>query len=254
MQTALSSRRLYLLLRMDLRNNRRTLALFSATLAGILLLLSLANRGPFAESDVYRDAFGVTLFVWGIGYATGRAFRNLHDPNRKEAYLLLPASALEKALAGLLWVAAGQVLHLLALFTVLSLAIELSVLAWTGYRHPFFDPTEADVWRTVVAFVVVQSPYVLGAVWFRRLPFLKTTLILVVALLALVLAPVALLHVSFDGFGWHHWELVDAVEMLILDHGTALQVLLFAALALVPPALWTIAWMRLQEAQADDGV
>ncbi len=88
--------RLFGLLRIDLLNRYRAVVTVSAAIAGIMFLTSLLNW--FAVDDptpFYNGLLGVMLFIWGP-IAASRSFLEMHSKTRNEAYLLLPASALEK--------------------------------------------------------------------------------------------------------------------------------------------------------------
>ena len=90
------------------------------------------DPGSIAASSPLRCRLGII--------ASSRAFRPLHDKTRNEAYLLLPASALEKTLARLLAVTAGLVTYLLVFSTVVALVVESLNLLFFGSRNGFFNP------------------------------------------------------------------------------------------------------------------
>ena len=251
MEQQLSPQRLWLLIRNDALSGYRTAALFAGVTAALVFLLSLFEYSdPFPNPSFHSDMYGFVLFIWGIR-ATSRAFRPLHDKSRTEAYLLLPASALEKVLARLLLVTAGLALALLLYSTVLSLVIEGLNLGLFGVRRPIFNPFDAEVWELIAAYIVVQSPYFLGSAWFRRAPFLKTSLALVLLLLAFAVIALVAVRVAFGGWGWDAWFVFDGfVDWHIANAGAFKNVLL----VLIPPVLWCIAWFRLKEAQANDAI
>ena len=254
MQQHLSTRRLWLLIRSDFRASRRSLAMISGIAAGLVLLLSLQEQVyAFENNSFHREMFGYALYIWGI-WSTSRAFRPLHDKTRKEAYLLLPASALEKTLARLLAVTALLVILLLAYYTLLSLAIESLNFAYFGDRRAFFNPFDPVVWELIAGYIVLQAPYFLGAAWFRRAPFITTTLYLVLLLVGIAALAMAVLTIAFDGFGLQIWDVLYAIAGFRFGNREILEPIFAVFLALLPPALWFIAWLRLKEAQADDGI
>ena len=108
MKQTLSARRLWFLVRSDFLSGYRVAALFAGTTAGIVFLISLSEGfGVSQDRWFHREHFGYILFIWGI-WVTSRAFRPLHDRTLREAYLLLPASSLEKLLARLFAVDRGS--------------------------------------------------------------------------------------------------------------------------------------------------
>ena len=251
MEQQLSLHRLWLLIRNDALAGYRTAALFAGVTTALIFLLSLAEfAGSLPNPRFHRDTYGFALFIWGI-WATSRAFRPLHDKSRTEAYLLLPASALEKVLARLLLVTVGLALALLIYSTILSLIIEGLNFVFFGARRPIFNPFDPDIWGVIAAYIVVQSPYFLGSAWFRRAPFLKTSLALILLLLAFAVIALIAVRIALGGNGWEAWDAVDGFVDWHFAHGGTLENIF---LVLLPPVLWCTAWLRLKEAQADDEI
>ncbi len=251
MEQQLSPHRLWLLIRNDVLGGYRTAGLYAGVTAALIFLLSVAEYAGSAPNPLfYRDTYGFALFIWGI-WATSRAFRPLQDRSRTEAYLLLPASALEKMLARLLLVTAGLALALLVCSTILSLVIEGLNLVFFGDRRPIFNPFDAEIWELIAAYIVVQSPYFLGSAWFRRAPFLKTSLAVILLLLAFAVFALFAVRIALGGPGWGAWYVFDGFVDWHFANGGALENVF---LVLMPPVLWCIAWLRLKEAQADDAV
>ena len=251
MKQTLSARRLWFLVRSDFLSGYRVTALFAGTTAGIVFLISLSERPSVSQDPwFHRELFGYILFIWGI-WMTSRAFRPLHDKTLREAYLLLPASSLEKLLARLFVVTAGLLLFLLIFSTILSFAIEFFNFLYFGQRRPFFDVLDPEVWHLIGIYIVVQSPYFLGAVWFRRASFLATSLTLVVLCALLMVIWLVADRIAFGGMDWDVWNMFDALNVWYFANGGVLQTIL---LTLLPMALWCIAWLRLKEAQSDHGI
>ena len=56
-----------------------------------------------------------------------------------------------------------------------------------GVGHGFFDPFTPAVLQALVRYVVLQSFFLLGSIWFRKLAFVKTVLSIVVFGVALAI-------------------------------------------------------------------
>lgn len=264
MNDIFSARRLWHLLRGDFITGYRSLLMISGALAGIILLAAMIAPADHAFGADFHDGpsfhralFTAALFVWGI-VASSRAFRPLHDKTRNEAWLLLPATALEKMLARLLAVTVGLVAWLLVFNTVVSVIVESLNLIVAGKRHAFFDPFDPVVWERVSLYVVLQSLYFLGGTWFRRAHFIKTTLSITLATIGLAALAVFTFRFTFGDIGMdvhlhtHNLSYVLEAEPWLYS-GTADAVLL-AFKVLLPVACWCIAWMRIAETQVSDGV
>ena len=261
MNETLSLPRLWFLLRADFITGFRSLLLVSAVLALIILVVAmLVPIRPVANSGShgpYFTVFNLALFAWGI-VATSRAFRALHDKNTNEAWLLLPASSLEKTLARLLALTLGIVAYLAVFTTAVSIIVESLNLLFYGHRNAFFDPLDPAVRDRIPLYILLQSIYFLGAAWFRRGHFIKTTLAITLCVAGLAVLAMVTARIAFADFPLelspHLWNprLVLSTELESL-HGMARTALL-ALMVLLPVACWSIAWLRVSEAQTSDGI
>ena len=255
MNEIFSPRRLELLIRNDAIAGYRSLLTTSATLAGIILIIAMFSRGSASGNEnFYLVCFIGMLLTWGP-IASSRSFNELHDKTENESYLLLPASALEKTVARLLSVTVIFVGYLLVFTSLTSVVVESVNSLLFGQRNQWFDPFDSLGWSLFGHFVVVQSLYFLGAAWFRKNHFIKTTLAITIACIGLtVLALVILrfvlvqsfddLELSIDNLYSLYYGVIDAVEIGV----TALY---FVGL---PVICWFVAWLRVRETQVSDGV
>jgi ABC-type antimicrobial peptide transport system permease subunit len=242
-------RRVALLLRVDALLHARLLLVQSAAVAAVLLLLSLVLRG-LAEDAMsnYRGAWLVLLFAWGPIVASF-AFRELHDKTRNANWLLVPASALEKIVARGIWVTFGAFVFLLLYMTLVSALIEaLHALAF-GSARPLFHPLQGSVWTPFGHFLVVVSLYFAGAAWFRRAQFFKTTLVL--AVIPIVLIVLLREDLTATAMAWFlelgAWGDPGVRRFTLV----ALQLLYFVAL---PAFCWFLVWLRIRESQVSHGI
>lgn len=255
MSGQLSPRRLALLLRNDAVGSYRSLLVVSTTLAALIVLNAAIMAYAGGNAFVYRTWFIGTLFVWGT-IASSLSFRELHDKTRNTAYLLLPASALEKTIARLLATTIGLPVHLLLLTSVLSIVIEpVNSLAF-GVRNEIFQPFDRVAWQVIPHYLVVHSLFFLGAAWFRKTHYVKTLLAIVAGALAFI-AVCLWIAWLFGAAGWSgsgllvQGDFYDAVYLPlegVFDTGYLLY--LFA----LPPLCWFVAWLRLTETQVSHGV
>lgn len=264
MNETLSLPRLWYLLRADFITGHRSVINVSATLAGITLLTAMiVPSGLVFDNVFHRDpgfhftVFSIALFAWGI-IATSRAFRPLHDKTRNEAWLLLPASALEKTLARLAAVCVGIVAYLLIFITLVSLVVESLNLLLFGNRNEFFNPLDPAVWDRISLYIFLHSLYFLGAAWFRRAQFVKTTLAIALIIAGLVAIGVFTARIVFADFPLDVSLHVRNLSFVLETEPESLYAMantaLLALMVLLPIACWGIAWLRVAEAQVSDGV
>ena len=250
-----SCERLAWLLRADLANGYRSLLTVSATLAAIILIASLISFDSVAASQgFFTSWYGGMLYIWGI-VATSRAFAELRDKARNEAYLLIPASAFEKTVARLLAVTVGLSLYLLVFTTVVSLLVGLvhRVLAGTGFG--LFDPLDPRLWPVITGYLFLQSFYFVGAAWFARRHLVKTTLAIVLAGIGLGVFTLLTMRVVFAPEGLA--DLGNVMPRAVESFPGLLRLLdgLWTVVAAVLPlACWSIAWLRVRGTQVSDGI
>lgn len=250
-----SIQRTWWLLRADFAGGYRTLLTVSATLAGVILLASLLFLdGPAGAQEFFLAWFSVMLFVWGA-IATSHAFRELHDKTRNEAYLLMPASTIEKTLARLLATTIGLTIYLLIFTTIVSVVVTGLLILIPGSGAGFFNPMDPALLPLFAGYLFLQSFFFLGAAWFRRRHFLKTVLVLNLVLIGLIVlslltvtivfTPAAIADPNFlaELATGSYWSLTSLFRTL----GTIFAILL-------PLACWTIAWLRVRETQVSDGI
>jgi hypothetical protein len=254
-------RRLWLLIRADIVSDYRPTLIVMATLSGLMLLGSMFTVYQDRQNELYYLSwYAGALFIWGA-IGASLSFTELHDKTKNEAYLLLPASALEKTLARLLDATVIFLAFVLLFLTIGSGLIEALNLAVFGRRNGFFNPLDPGVWQVVGHFIVVVSLYFLGAAWFRRLHFVKTALTLTALPIALAIFAAFVARIVFGGGAFDEMS-IELPERSIYNYYLAHQGLFDALLALcklvyfvvVPVFCWYVAWLRVKETQTSHGV
>jgi hypothetical protein len=246
----LSLQRLAFVLRSDLMRTYRSALLISGTAALVALVVSLlgAYDGDVGQGPTfYRVFFIAAVFTWGT-IATSVCFSDMHGRGTNIAFLLLPASALEKTLSRLLIHTVGLIAYLLLFTTLLSWALEGINTLWIGERRGFFSPLDEVGWMLVPHFLVAQALFFIGAAWFRKFQFVKTVgtviaiqigLSVIAVSLAWMVGPTRCLNANCYQFPMVDW---------ISDAAT------IAYFYLLPPFCWFVAWLRVGEAQVSHGI
>jgi len=251
MSDQLSAQRLLWLLRNDAVRNYRSWLVVSGTVALVALAVSLLSAW---DGDVgtgfYDVVFIAVLFGWGT-LATSEAFADLHGRGTNTAFLLLPASALEKTAARLALYTVGLFLYLLVFTTVLSFVLEGINAVLLDVRRDVFSPLDRTAWSIAPHYLVVQGLFFLGAAWFRKVRFVKTVGAVVGIWLALVAIAFGIAlsfgsgEMFFDGGpGPGFFESLEWVG----------GVATIAYYGVLPPFCWFVAWLRVTEAQVSHGI
>jgi hypothetical protein len=237
------------LLRNDLMRTYRSTLLITGTAALVALVVSLggAYDGDVGQAPLFYRAFFISaLFAWGT-IATSVCFSDMHGRSTNTAFLLLPASALEKTVSRLLIHTVGLIAYLLVFTMVLSWLLEGINTLSIGERRELFSPFDGLVWSLVPHFIVAQALFFLGAAWFRKVQFVKTVgaaLAIVIGLSAFAVLMIRLLDPRGTGAGFH---IDDPIDWIV-------EVAPFIYFAVLPVLCWFVAWLRVTEAEVSHGV
>ena len=177
-------RRFYILIRNTLFLNRTTILLVAGASSALMLFAS-GVEAFFDQTDpsFHQEIYLGVLFLGGF-WVTGKIFKEIHNKERSLAWLMLPASTLEKFtsrlfLSTVVFIAGSMLLCFLS--SVISEGVNWIMF---GNVHPLFNPFDWFVLRCCAVYIVLQSPFLVGAVYFKKHALPKT--ILVFAAFALV--------------------------------------------------------------------
>jgi len=252
----LSWPRLAALLRNDFLRVHRSVLLILGTVAVLALVVSAASAADgVVGAGFYSGLFIATLFAWGT-VATSLSFTDLHGRGTNTAFLMLPASALEKTVSRLLLCTVGVIVSVFLLTTVLSWLLEGINALLFDVRREVYSPFDALSWLLVPHYLVAQGLFFLGATWFRKTHYVKT--VGAVTALAIGLCAVAVgiawllgaanwgggnmrIDGDFDGSIYRPLEwLADAARAIYFF--------------VLPPFCWFVAWLRVTETQVSHGI
>jgi len=177
-----SPRRFGQLLLRDLAGGYRGILIAMAAVAGVVILLSgltaliqaAANRT--ATGGNFHGGFFIELLFFGGFIITSLTFREARQNGSAIFYMTLPASAFEKLVSKLLVTTVGFAVGSLVFFTATAAASEgLNRLVF-GVGHEFFNPFDPRILRAVGLYLILQSVFLLGSIWFKKTAFVKTAL------------------------------------------------------------------------------
>lgn len=180
MANGFSSERFLQVSRRTLQINKRTYALgfggFFAGLFGLWILANLFGAGP-AGADTSMMILGVGILIYHIaGYVlTASAFSELQSPESASQFLTLPATTTEKLFS------AWSISFLLYTVTAYAALFLLGILMWASADLFFGAPADfsfvmeaASPIQNLLTYLLFNSVFLLGSVYFRGNNFLKT--------------------------------------------------------------------------------
>lgn len=211
------------------------------------------------DANTYRFWTFIMLFIWGPVSASA-SFKELHDKTQNDAYLLLPASALEKVLSRLLLVTVGFGAWIYVFSIVLAWAGSAAASQLLGRSAGDLSVTDDFSAFILGTFVVSQSCYFLGAAWFRKSQFVKTGLVLSIGPLLLVAMAAAIVSVFLPDISVNGFNPNPDIDLFdyYIDHRGVLDALLFVGeliyFGVIPVFCWWVAWLRVRETQVSYGI
>ncbi len=174
---SISFRRCWLLTRALVAVHGVFLALTILGTAGGMFIISIIDLAEEATPTFHHTGFLIAVLCSGL-LITRRVFADSHAAAHNPVWLMLPASSLEKFLSGLclttLGVAVGQ---LMTYYVAAGCAEALGGLFWQRQHLPF-TPFARSTWQLIALYVVVQAPFLVGAISLRRFAISITTLFL----------------------------------------------------------------------------
>lgn len=244
----------------------RSQAIAGGIVSGVLFLgrfleAWISRGAAHGDGADYTEYLIITLAIWGAIYAS-MAFRALHDKNSNEAYLLLPASSLEKVTIEVLLTSLVLPVAIIVLITVASIVTEgvTGLLFQTGFDP--LNPFQRDIFAAWGYIVIGQAVFLLGSAWFRKAHFIKTVLSLVVGAIGFGFIAGILFRIVFasyfDGFFTPIEMRFDVEQLMIRNYPGLMKFMAAAARILfyyvLAPFCWFTAWLRFKETEVSDGV
>jgi hypothetical protein len=201
----------------DMLRMARPLLYTTVTLLAVTVLLYRV-RSSATPSPMYWDlvVFGCCLFSAGL-YLTSAAFKDLHHPQERYQYLMLPVSNLERLLSRYLLTGPLLVLCAIPMFMVFDYVANILTSMWVDKRQPLFSPFTAAMKWVLFSYLLAHAVTLTGAICFRSYAFLKSALFLVLVIVVLVLVENAAARIFFPGnYSWSQFDSVRPVEIELL--------------------------------------
>ncbi len=262
----LSYKRMLLLLRRDVFSGYKNIAIVIAAIAAILITLDILNFTLFnsgSDPEHHISTFAAILFIGGF-IATSSIFKEIHRSESAQSYIMLPASPLEKVVSRILISNIGWILLSLIWYSVYSFISAGTTELLAGQHHPIFNPFKASVLLMYAHYIVLQSVFLVGAIWFRKGHLFKTLLSLFIAGVLLSIITMLAVRIIFAPY-FTGFFAVDQTHMIgpmfenlpfrFADNINLLEnISKIIYWALLAPVAWVITYTRFREVQLKDAV
>lgn len=244
--------RLFFLGKRQVLGNLSGFLIAFAAFAGTLLVISLlAGYSDPGRLSRIAPLFYVALFIGGYVF-TSNIFAELHSPQRSIPFLTLPVSKIERLVnVWLLTAILFPVLALLSYALVVFLAHLILGVPLTG--DSFSMIWSKSALNVVMIYVITQSIFLFGAIYFRKHNFFKTLLSLFVILIVIGLFMLIVGYILFGTFKFDNEMLMQqssfspALERFFTH--TLVEIVKFAFYYLTIPFFLLLTWFGIKERQ-----
>jgi len=214
------------------------------------------------------------IVIAGAFYAS-HFFREIHSPDNGVAYFMIPATQLEKTILGVVMIFFYYFIMILIAYIVGNLLGTflnnmLASINMSPFHHSplqwwlYSSISVKTVWtnvnvngsdnliriestnyllRTFHLFLIGQSIYMLGSIYFKRNQFLATFLVTNVIGLILLIVFATEARLLYDNFT------VTPNHSLGYDFSHTVESILKSVIWLIPPFFWVVSYFRLTEKQ-----
>lgn len=260
-----SFKRMLYLARKDWLELYKGLIITTLAVMGVVLVSSLINAYS-GSGEFHSGMYVPVLFLSGILFSSN-ALTDIHKKGKGYPWVLTPASQIEKYLERFLFSTVGIIIYTLAAYWVFSLVCEGT--AWLLFKrtNPLFNPFTVQLLKTMAAYIVVQSLFFFGSIYFKKLNFIKTVLAMFIVTIVLTLLALLFFRIFFGSY-FHGFsltqEIQDAIEGVWLRPETASIITPFIKTCeiigkilfwgITAPFFWIAGYFKLIETEVRNGV
>lgn len=251
----LQPRRTWLLMRNDV-SVARTPGIMLAAASGATLVLYVLTAWGGGSPGFHQPVYPILLII--LGYILSSfAFSEIHDARTGAYALSSPGSTMEKYVARVLLTSVGwTVAATLAYMATTALGAGIAQLIF-GESHGVFVPAGRAVWELIGGYLVSQSIFVFGSIYFKKAAFLKTvlaaTIISIIFGVFFIVAFRAVYWNAFAGFWPTEAEMNSVMEAArpfaewIGRAGARISDVV--SWVVVPAFFWGVGYVRLRETE-----
>jgi hypothetical protein len=198
----------------DFTSGYRTTLIAMAAIGGAIILIAALTAlglkfGGAPEQptgEFYFGFFSNILFLGGF-IVSSLAFKEAHRRGAGIFYMSIPASTFEKLTSKLLVTSLGYAIGTVVFITAVSALSEALVWLIFGFGLGFFNPMTLDVLYCLIGYVIGQSVFLLGSIWFKKAAFPKTFLWIVIFSIAAFAVALGLARILMpQAFDWNSWQ------------------------------------------------
>lgn len=236
----------------QLRLNTQTILIGFAAVAGLLTFI-LSMRVIFGGTDLDSLTFfgNIMPYFFAGGFVfTSTIFSELRTAHRGYLYLTLPASTLEKLTVSWFVSSVMYVLAAIVMMFVINVLLMAVAAIFTASHVPVFQLFDPSILKTYAVYMVTQPIFILGAIYFRRVNFLKTLLSLfVIGIVIAIYTGLAARLIVFHNFSSIHFGNDMPESWQDFFQNTFAPVVKYLFWCFLAPFFLVVSYFRLKERQ-----
>ena len=245
---------LFLFIKRYLFINKNTLSVAFGAAAGVIILILMlaAYQTKSFNSEILFSTVFPFYFLGGLIF-TSSSFKELHDPKSSYSFLTFPVSTFEKLFG--IWLSTSVLFSIASIATMYIINILVSVLSSQlfDFQLHIDNIFTLQLFTEVGKYIVIQSIFFLGAIYFRKNNFFKTILtIFVIFTVFAILTGLSGRIIFSDYMGLHSYNLNSdnsSFELQETIKNTIPQILKFTFWYLCAPFFLIVSYFRLKERQ-----
>lgn len=231
--------------------NYKTWLIAAGSVAGFLMFIGTWNI--FFDHHAIDSGYilGIVLpvfFITGLIY-TSLIFSELNSTHRAYLYFSIPASAFEKLLSAWLLSSIMYVLFGIILIYIVNFYYILVAGVFTSKTVELVNLFNLDVLKTFGTYMVIQSIFFLGAIYFRRVNFLKTLLAGFVFMVIISIYSGLLLKLLFGSTSLESKNFVGGVNIAFTAEFVIIPIAKYLFWLAIAPFFLIVSYFRLKERQ-----
>lgn len=223
--------------------NAASLMIGALATFGSLLVVSIILGYFFHNMTTIIHIYLVTFYIT-ICVFTSKIFDELHNPQKGYAYLTLPVSTAEKLWGS--WILSAPVFTVL--FSIVCIILYFLACLVGGRMDAFHQIFDLNNLEGIATFIVIQSIFFLGAIYFKKNNFMKTVAVLIILWLALA-AYARLLTWPFGLNYTHIYGNMNEGDLMKFRDFMMLWVRDIGFYGLLAPFMMLVSYFRLKERQ-----
>ncbi len=159
---------------------------FVGALFGVvaIIFVGISNFGAPAFFPKYHDSVVSVLLGFITTIIASQAFFDIKDEMKSQIHLALPISNLERFLVPFIITSVGWIIFSLGFYLILANLLNLYHASSRGIAYVYFNPFSALTPEIFGGAIFYHSIFFTGAVIFRKNPYFKTILLLIIILFA----------------------------------------------------------------------